>query len=217
MEKGYFITLEGGDGTGKTSQINALKAQLEKTGKTVVTTREPGGSTGAEEIRNLLLQGEPNRWLPMTEVLMLYAARLDHVERLIKPELAKGNWVISDRFADSSMAYQGYGHDLGEDAVMRVQKSALGDFEPDLTIVLDLPVDLGLARAGVRIEENSCSEDRFERMGVNFHEKLREGYLAIAKNNPDRCKVIDASGSVDEVAALIWAVVQKKLDVGTGI
>ena len=217
MKNGYFITLEGGDGTGKTSQINALKTQLEKTGKTVVTTREPGGSTGAEEIRNLLLQGEPNRWLPMTEVLMLYAARLDHVERLIKPELAKGNWVISDRFADSSMAYQGYGHDLGEDAVMRVQKSALGDFEPDLTIVLDLPVELGLARAGVRIEENSCSEDRFERMGVSFHEKLREGYLAIAKNNPARCKVIDASGSVDEVAALIWAVVQEKLDVDAGI
>ncbi len=217
MKNGYFITLEGGDGTGKTSQINALKTQLEKTGKTVVTTREPGGSTGAEEIRNLLLQGEPNRWLPMTEVLMLYAARLDHVERLIKPELAKGNWVISDRFADSSMAYQGYGHDLGEDAVMRVQKSALGDFEPDLTIVLDLPVELGLARAGVRIEENSCSEDRFERMGVEFHEKLREGYLAIAKNNPARCKVIDASGSVDEVAALIWAVVQEKLDVDAGI
>lgn len=213
MKKGCFITLEGGDGSGKSSQIAALKLELEKTGKTVVTTREPGGSTGAEEIRSLILQGDPNRWLPMTEVLLLYAARLDHVERLIKPAIAEGNWVISDRFADSSMAYQGYGHDLGVDAVMNIQKAALGNFVPDMTIILDLPVAQGLERAGVRIEENSCSEDRFERMGTDFHEKLREGYLSIARDNPDRCVVIDASGTVAEVADKIWQTVRKKLDV----
>jgi dTMP kinase len=215
MKKGCFITLEGGDGSGKSSQIDALQSRLVAVGKSVVTTREPGGSKGAEEIRQLLLTGEPNRWLPMTEVLLLFAARLDHVERLIKPELNQGNWVISDRFADSSMAYQGYGHDLGEDAVMQVQKSALGDFVPDMTIILDLPVELGLKRAGVRIEDNSCSEDRFERMGLKFHQKLREGYLAIARHNPERCKIIDASGSVDEVAALIWAAVLIKLNIDT--
>ena len=213
MKRGCFITLEGGDGSGKSSQIAALKSRLTETGKNVITTREPGGSAGAEEIRRLLLNGDTNRWLPMTEVLLLYAARYDHVERLIKPELAKGSWVISDRFADSSMAYQGYGFGLGEAAIMHIQKAALADFEPDLTLILDLPIELGLKRAGVRIEESSCSEDRYERMGLDFHEKQREGYLAIAKNNPNRCKIIDASGTVDEVAKLIWQVVNTSLDV----
>lgn len=213
MAKGCFISLEGGDGSGKSSQIAALKLRLSEAGKTVVTTREPGGSAGAEEIRKLLLNGDTNRWLPMTEVLMLYAARFDHVERLIKPEMDKGNWVVSDRFADSSMAYQGYGFGLGEAAVMNVQKAALGDFEPDLTLILDIPVALGLERAGVRIEESAGGEDRYERMGLEFHEKQREGYLAVARQNPKRCKIIDASGSVDEVAALIWQTVRDNLDV----
>lgn len=213
MKKGCFITLEGGEGSGKTSQINALKQRLIETGKTVVTTREPGGSDGAEEIRHLLLKGDPSRWLPMTEVLLLYAARLDHVEKLIKPALDKGNWVISDRFADSSMAYQGYGHGLGVDAVMNVHKATLGDFEPDLTLILDLPLEVGLKRATDRLEDNGNGEDRFERMKLQFHEKQREGYLQISADNPKRCVIIDASGTVDEVAALIWQAVQNKLDV----
>lgn len=213
MKKGCFITLEGGDGSGKTLQINALKEKLEATGKTVLKTREPGGSEGAEEIRKLLLTGEPNRWLPMTDVLLLYAARLDHVEKLIKPALNKGSWVISDRFADSTIAYQGHGYGLGKQAIMDVHKATLGDFQPDLTIILDLPLDIGLKRAN----DNGSGEDRYERMGRDFHERQREGYLEIAANNPERCVIIDASGTVDEVAELIWDATKSKLDVDASI
>ncbi len=197
MTRGLFITLEGGEGSGKSTQAKRLGKILEADGHRVVLTREPGGSPGAEAIRALIVTGEPERWDGMTEALLLFAARRDHVERTIKPALAGGNIVISDRFTDSTMAYQGYGHDLGRKTVEELNAIVLHDFKPDLTLILDLPVDAGLKRALSR----GGSEQRYEDMDVAFHHRLRGGFLDIAQREPDRCRLIDASGSEDDVAA----------------
>lgn len=191
-----FITLEGGEGAGKTTQIVRLKARLEAAGKKVVTTREPGGSAGAEAIRKLLVEGDTHRWDSMTEALLLFAARRDHVEKVILPAIRKGEWVISDRFYDSSVAYQGYGQGLPLATLNSLRKLSIGDLKPDITFILDLPVDVGLKRAAV--------EQRYERMGIPFHEKLRAGFLEIAKAEPARVKVIDASGAVEAVENAIY-------------
>lgn len=193
---GRFITLEGGEGAGKTTQITRLKTRLEAAGKKVITTREPGGSAGAEAIRKLLVEGDTHRWDSMTEALLLFAARRDHVEKVIRPALEKGEWVISDRFYDSSVAYQGYGQGLPLATLDSLRKLSIGDLKPDVTLILDLPVDVGLKRAAV--------EQRYERMGIPFHEKLRAGFLEIAKAEPTRVKVIDASGTVDAVENAIY-------------
>lgn len=195
--RGRFISLEGGEGAGKSTQIGPLVAWLAERGITTTVTREPGGSPGAEEIRNLLVTGDPGRWSPETEALLLYAARKDHVDRTIEPALAAGHWVLCDRFADSSVAYQGFGYGLGEDWVRRLHESVLGKFWPDATLILDVPVEIGLARARTRHGD----EDRYERMGVAFHEKLRDGYRAIAARWNDRCTLIDASGDAAGVQA----------------
>ena len=146
LERGRFITFEGGEGAGKSTQIRVLAAALERAGKTVCLTREPGGSGGAEQIRELLVTGDPDRWDAMTELLLLYAARKDHVRRLIEPALENGTWVLCDRFADSTMAYQGYGHGLDRSKIAALHKIVLGDLSPDLTIILDLDPEAGLAR-----------------------------------------------------------------------
>lgn len=204
--KARFITLEGGEGTGKSTQLALLIERLRAKGIDAVATREPGGSTGAEDIRALLVKGDPGRWAPMTEALLHGAARTDHVERLIRPALDQGQWVVSDRFADSTLAYQGHAQGLGADVISALQDIVIGDFKPDLTLILDLPVAVGLARAAGRAN----GEDRYERMGVEFHERLRRAFLEIAGGEPKRCIVIDADATPDAVAGAIWSVVAER-------
>ena len=191
---GRFITLEGGEGSGKSTQAKRLAAALEKHGLAVLTTREPGGSPGAEEIRALLVQGAPGRWDPLSETLLLYAARADHVRRVIGPALVKNTWVISDRFTDSTYAYQGAGRGVPRETIRRIDSVVLDDFKPDFTLVLDLDVETGLKRAGRR----GGAETRFENFDREFHERLRQAFIEIAKRHPDRCALIDAGGTEGE-------------------
>ena len=211
MSQGLFITLEGGEGSGKSTQIARLAESLKAAGHDVVVTREPGGTPEAEKIRNFLVQRDGGNWTPMAEALLLYAAREMHVEHLIKPALAQGKVVISDRFADSSRAYQAYGHGLGIEKIDELNALVLGNFKPDITFILDIDVKTGLVRAGKRLTQDQSSEDRFEKMGSNFHERLRQGYLEIAKREPDRCIVVDAAQSVDEIASELRNFVFRKI------
>lgn len=210
---GKFITLEGGEGGGKTTQIKLLSGALKEAGIDPVVTREPGGAPAAEVIRRLLVEGDVARWQPMTETLLHYAARLEHIYDVIEPALTMGRWVISDRFADSTVAYQGYGHDLGRETINKVHELVLGSFQPDLTIILDIPVQDGLARAGIREGAEGSGEDRYERMGSEFHQRLRDGFLDIARRNPERCCLIDATMDIDAVQREIRIVVGTRLGV----
>ncbi|MBC7905841.1 MAG: dTMP kinase [Rhodospirillaceae bacterium] len=207
MERGRFITFEGGEGAGKSTQLKMLAEALARAGIEVVTTREPGGSKGAEAIRALLVTGEVDRWDAHTEALLHTAARRDHLVKTIWPALERGAWVVCDRFADSTLAYQGYGHGLPKDFILGLTRLAIGDFAPDLTLILDLPVEEGLKRAGGR----GGAEDRYERMGTPFHDRLRQGFLDIAKFEPDRCAVIDATASLDGVHQSIMATIKRRL------
>lgn len=209
MTRGKFITIEGGEGTGKSTQVRLLAKGLETAGIDVIVTREPGGSPGAEQIRSLLVTGGTGRWSPLTEALLHYAARCEHLEKTVLPALDAGRWVVSDRFADSTMAYQGYGHGLGRETVDALHRLVVGDFAPDLTVILDLPVEVGLARAADRAD----GEDRYERMGASFHGHLREGFLEIAAREPRRCAVIKATGTVSEVQNAVRETVHNKLGV----
>lgn len=211
-KRGLFITLEGGEGTGKTTQISLLSETLNSLGHDIVITREPGGTQEAEKIRTLLVDRDGGDWTPEAEVMLLFAARNMHVEKLIRPALAEGKIVICDRFTDSTRAYQAYGHGLDLNVVEEAKQLSIGDFEPDLTFVLDLPVDVGLSRAGKRLHDQGSSEDRFEQLDISFHEKLRNGFLDIAKNAPDRCHVIDASLSVENIAETIQSLVLSRLN-----
>lgn len=205
---GRFITLEGGEGGGKSTQARRLAASLESEAGEVLLTREPGGSPGAEQIRGLLVDGEVHRWDAVTETFLHFAARRDHLVNTVQPALARGAWVISDRFADSTMAYQGYGHGVDRDAIAELYRICVGSLKPDLTLILDLPVEAGLARAAGR----GGGEDRYERMDVAFHERLRQGFLEIAGRNPLRCVVIDAARGEDEVHAQIIAAVRERME-----
>jgi dTMP kinase len=204
--RGRFITLEGGEGSGKSTQIRRLAAELAQRGIEVVSTREPGGSPGAEAIRDLLVRGDTNRWDPVTEALLHFAARRDHLRVTVRPALDRGAWVVSDRYADSSLVYQGWGMGVDRASLDALFQIATDGLKPDLTLVLDVPVEIGLARAGLR----PGGEDRYERMGEALHRRLREGFLAIAAAEPERCTVIDASGSVDAVSDAIRAAVDAK-------
>jgi dTMP kinase len=205
-EQGRFITFEGGDGSGKSTQVKALAVALKKRKIDPVLTREPGGSPGADEIRKLVLTGEPERWDVMTETLLMFAARNDHVARTIKPALAKKKWVISDRFTDSTYAYQGAGGGLARESIRRLESLVLHDFRPDLTLILDLAPDIGLARTQSRRHD----ETRFEKFDLAFHQRLRDTYLAIARRDPMRCVVIDAAADEKTVAASIWNAVAQR-------
>lgn len=205
-KRGRFITFEGGEGTGKTTQARRLRAELDARRITAIVTREPGGSPGAEEIRSLLVQGDPARWNPLTEALLFYAARCDHTERTIKPALAEGKWVICDRYSDSSYAYQGAGRGLDRETVRRIEAIAIGDFKPDLTFVLDLPPEVGLERAGRRGND----ETRFEGFDALFHSRMRKAFLDLARRAPDRCILIDASKDEDAVARAVAAAVKAR-------
>jgi dTMP kinase len=202
-----LITLEGGEGTGKSTQAKILAGALEDAGVEVVLTREPGGAPGAEQIRTLLVDGEPGRWDALTETLLHFAARREHLARTVLPAIERGAWVVSDRFADSTMAYQGYGHGLDRGLIENLYGLAMGDFRPDLTIVLDLAAEEGLARAG----ERAAGGTRYERMGLDFHRRLRDGFLEIARSDTARCAVIDGAAGVEDVSAAIAAAVRERL------
>lgn len=204
---GRFITLEGGEGAGKSTQIARLKMWLEARGRSVVATREPGGAPGAEMIRKLLVEGPAERWDGTTEALLHFAARRDHLRMTVWPALKQGGWVVSDRFADSTRAYQGYGHGLDLAMLDRLYAVAVGDFRPDLTLILDLPVETGLKRAAAR----RGTETRYESLPRAFHDRVRAGFLEIAKGDPKRCAVIDASKDIDSIAAAIAATVTERL------
>ncbi|OSQ37826.1 dTMP kinase [Thalassospira mesophila] len=208
---GIFISFEGGEGSGKSTQIRLLEQWFRHRGRDVVVTREPGGSPGAEEIRALLLTGDPGRWDAVTEALLMFASRRDHVERTIRPALAQGQVVLCDRFADSSVAYQGYGHGLGAHFIRQLWKLAIDDFKPDLTLMMDLPLETGLERAGARFANVSAAEDRFEKMELAFHRRLQQGFREITAAEPHRCRVIDANGDIETVAARISATVEQFL------
>ena len=205
--QGRFITFEGGEGGGKSTQIRLLAERLRALGRQVVTTREPGGSPGAEALRELLVKGAADRWSPLSETLILYAARRDHVERVIRPALECGADVLSDRFADSTRAYQGAAGGVDPAFIGELERVCLGDTRPDLTLMLDLPVEEGLRRAGRRGDD----EDRFEGMAASFHQRLRAEFLAIAAAEPQRCVVIDAAPHLDEVSAAIWTAMTARL------
>jgi dTMP kinase len=183
---------------------------LGRTGIAAKATREPGGSPGAEAIRRLLLDGDSERWDAVGEALLLFAARRDHVARLIRPALERGEWVVCDRFTDSTVAYQGYGRGLPFEQLVALQRLALGDFAPDLTLILDLQVAEGLARAAKR----AAAADRFERLDRTFHERLHAGFRAIAANEPDRCVLIDASGDVAAVHQAVAAAIATRFGIG---
>ncbi len=206
--RGKLISFEGGEGTGKSTQARLLKSSLEAKSKRVVLTREPGGSPGAEQIRKLVVEGEPQRWTPLSETLLFLAARADHVARIIEPSLTSGMWVVSDRFSDSTYVYQGVARGLGTEKVRRLQEAALGSFAPDLTIVLDLDPVEGLKRAGRR---ESGDENRFESFGGGFHETLRAAFRDIARAEPKRCVLIDAGRAPEMVAADVWRAVEERL------
>lgn len=209
MARGRFITLEGGEGAGKSTQARALAQWLEGQGREVLLTREPGGSPGAEEIRRLLVQGAVDRWDASAETLLHYAARRDHLRRTILPALEAGRWVISDRFADSTMAYQGYGHGVDRDFIRSLDRAVVGPNRPELTLVLDLPVEQGLGRAARR----PGHENRYEAMDRGFHERLRQGFLAIAAAEPGRCAVLDATSAIVDVHRAVVAAAAARLSI----
>ena len=209
MSRGRFITFEGGEGAGKSTQARRLAAALRAQGLEVVETREPGGSPGAEAIRALLVRGEAERWTPTADALLMYAARSDHLDRVIRPALARGAWVVCDRFADSTRAYQGVGGGVDAGLVQALEAGVVAGDWPDLTLVFDLPVAAGLARA----DDRGGAEARFEAKGAAFHEKLRQAFLDIAAREPGRCVVIDAAQSIDAVETAVREAVRARLQV----
>ena len=198
---GRFISFEGIDGSGKSTQVRALAAALRARGHEVVETREPGGAPGAEAIRRLLVEGDPGRWSPEAEILLFTAARRDHLERTVAPARARGATVITDRFADSTRVYQGTARADLRAMVDTLHALTIG-LEPDLTVILDLAPEIALARGLAR----RSGEDRFERFGAAFQAKLRAGFLALAREFPDRCRVVAATGGAEDVAARVAAV-----------
>jgi dTMP kinase len=207
MRRGRLITLEGGEGAGKSTQAARLTERLRRSGLEVVVTREPGGSPGAEEIRALLVSGSVDRWSAETETLLLYAARADHLQRTIRPALGRGAWVVCDRFADSTRAYQGAAGGASSSLLSTLEREILDGDAPDLTLMFDLPAEHGLARAASRGE----GATRFEARDVAFHERLRQAFLEIARAEPDRCVVVDGRPAAEAVEGAVWAAVQARL------
>lgn len=193
--RGKFITFEGGEGTGKSTQAHLLADSLRNKDINVTITREPGGTEGAELVRALLVSGAVSRWSPLSEVLLLNAARLDHLTKVILPALKAGNWVICDRFTDSTIAYQGYGHGVDLAFIQNLHQQLFSTNTPDLTFVFDLDPSVGIQRSLQR----HTSETRFENMQLEFHNRMRQGYLDIAHQDASRCVLINAADTVDNV------------------
>jgi len=200
---GRLITFEGGEGAGKSTQAARLATTLRAKGIDVVETREPGGTPGAEAIQALIVEGDPDRWSALTELLLVNAARADHVSRLIRPALAAGKWVVCDRYIDSTLAYQGVGKGLARDALLDQHRLATGNLWPDLTLVLDVPVAVGEARAAGR-----GRLDRFERTGDGFHNRIAAAFRTFASDDPARVRLVGAMLDPDSVATAIWAEVE---------
>lgn len=211
--RGHFITFEGGEGAGKSTQAAMLADRLKAFGINVHLTREPGGSPGAEAIRHVLLSGAAKALGAEAEAMLFAAAREDHVINTIAPALARGQWVISDRFADSTRVYQGALGQVDARMIRRLEKLTIGDTRPELTIILDLPSEEGLARAGAR--RGKTKPDRFESETLEFHQKLRDAYRQLSAEEPERCVLIDASAPRDAVSKAIWDVVNRKFDPAT--
>ena len=198
-----FITFEGGDGSGKSTQVNLLKDYLDNLSFETIKTREPGGTPSAEILRDLLTTGEVEKWTPMSEALLMWASRYEHLIQVIEPALNSGKNVICDRFYDSTYAYQGVAHNLGIDKMEKLKKIIIGDIEPDVTFILDIDPKVGLKRS----LDRSNQENRFESYNIDFHNNIRNAFLEIAKKNKDRCVVIDASLNEQEINNLIIAVI----------
>ncbi len=196
-----FITFEGGEGSGKSTQIKLLKERYEGLGKLVIATREPGGTPDGEAVRALLVTGEAGRWSAEAETLLNYAARDNHLNKIIRPALVDGKIVLSDRFMDSTRAYQGYAGACTFHLIDELERSIVGTTRPDITFIFDIDPMVGLERA---TEQGKGKEDRYERMGLAFHQRLRDGFLEIAEQNPQRCRVINAADSIETVAETIW-------------
>jgi dTMP kinase len=212
-DKGVFITFEGGEGTGKSTQVKLLAEALNAAGIEVVTTREPGGTPQAEKIRGLLVQRDAGDLDPVTEVLLLNAARREHLVQKIWPAMEAGKWVVSDRFADSTRAMQGRGMGVADAVIESVYQSVAGDFKPDLTFVFDIDPAVGLARSTKRLavaDAGAKTEDRYERMSLAFHTRLREGFLEVAKREPERCVIVDAAQGIETIHAQVTDTVSKK-------
>ena len=197
--KNYFITFEGGEGSGKSTQIDFLSDFLKKKGAKVLSTREPGGTPSAEIIRDLVTKGDPDKWTPLTESLLMWASRTEHVEKLIRPSLEDGKWVLCDRFYHSTYAYQGIGHNLGIEKMQAIKNIVLGDFKPDLTFVLDIDPLVGIERT----KKRNSDEDRFEKMNIDFHNKLRHAFIEISKEDPHRFVLIDGELDTNSIFEII--------------
>ncbi|HEY0851239.1 MAG TPA: dTMP kinase [Bradyrhizobium sp.] len=207
--RGKFISFEGGEGSGKSTQIKLLAERLAAAKLRAIVTREPGGSPGAEIIRHLVLSGMGKLLGPDAETLLFAAARDDHVRTVIRPALNQGTWVLCDRFSDSTRAYQGRLGNVPQGVLNAMQRVTIGDLKPDLTIILDLPVEIGLKRASAR--RGAGAPDRFEAEDIRFHQELRDAYRQIAAEDPDRCVLIDATPSPDVVAAQVWTALRDHL------
>jgi dTMP kinase len=211
--RGRFISFEGGEGSGKSTQIKRLAERLDAAKLRVILTREPGGSPGAEIIRHLVLSGMGKLLGPDAETLLFAAARDDHVRTVIQPALAQGTWVLCDRFSDSTRVYQGRLGHVAPAVLNAMQRVTIGDLKPDLTIILDVPAEVGLKRAAAR--RGAAAPDRFEAEDVKFHQELREAYREIAAAEPERCVLIDASADTGTVAADVWAALRDRLFANT--
>lgn len=215
MRRGFFISFEGGEGVGKSTQIRWLASALQEIGREVVVTREPGGSPGAEAIRHVLLSGAAEPFGPRMEAVLFAAARSDHVEQVIRPAVERGAIVLTDRFVDSSRVYQGITGNLDPDFMASLERVTVGDMMPDLTIILDLDPEEGLGRAVER--RGSALPDRYEKETVAIHRRRREAFLEIAREEPERCVVVDAGQPAEEVAAAIADIVWTRLKAGTAM
>ncbi len=213
MSANKMIVIEGVDGSGKGVQTRLLQQAMLDAGLACILTREPGGSAAAEDIRDLLVKGEPEKWDSMTELLLMYAARRAHLRDTIQPALAQGKWVISDRFADSSRAFQGIAGELGLETVEQLHRLSIDNFTPDLVIILDIDDQVALQRAIARGD----GEDRFEKKGADYHRKVRAAFRQIANSNPELYRLIDASGSIEQVASQIFASLEDKFQLSLSL
>lgn len=207
--RGKFITFEGGEGSGKSTQIKKLAERLAKARQRAIVTREPGGSPGAEIMRHLVLSGMGKLLGPEAETLLFAAARDDHVRTVIQPALNQGTWVLCDRFSDSTRAYQGRLGQVEPGVLNAMQRVTIGDLKPDLTVILDIPVEIGMQRAAAR--RGSGAPDRFESEDLQFHQGLRDAYRQIAADDPRRCVLIDANADADTVADRVWTAVRERV------
>ncbi len=209
VHKAPFIVFEGGEGSGKSTQIEILYRKLLQGDIDVVSYREPGGTKGAEDIRELLVKGDRERWNPVTEALLMSAARADLVEKHILPQLEKGTWVLCDRFTDSTIAYQGYGHQLGAQAIEDLNRFTVGTLKPDLAFVFQINAELGLERAALR----QAGVDRFERYDITFHQRVAEGYGDILKKNPETHVEINGLLDIDDISQIIFKEVCHRFEI----